>query len=339
MKPDKSLEFVSAPSTYNDAYKQAIQEARQWVLDWYDKRATRTNPATGKPFVSQEQLQQIHDRLAHVKVITGKDSYVQLMNLIVRGKIKDGELSFEEVKQTDSQEEEMSHEEQINLVQQYKQYSKKIGGFYIPDLGETVIAINDDTILRGNLQYDKTKFQQVCGNIKQIAVHELSHAATFDSELNDPMEAILTDGRELIDYWDNPDEVRSRLNEFRLNMGLTPDQFVTPEQVQQMRQESFNNDQRSKQQIDQLNKTKIKTYDQLPFDIKGYDPVLFKRYSDTDIQQMLNEVAQNRSLDELDAEHAQAAPDRVASHRFAMQTPSQNEATRTQSRQYHHRLG
>lgn len=33
MKPDKSLEFVSAPSTYNDAYKQAIQEARQWVLD------------------------------------------------------------------------------------------------------------------------------------------------------------------------------------------------------------------------------------------------------------------------------------------------------------------
>lgn len=126
MKPDKSLEFVSAPSTYNDAYKQAIQEARQWVLDWYDKRATRTNPATGKPFVSQEQLQQIHDRLAHVKVITGKDSYVQLMNLIVRGKIKDGELSFEEVKQADSEEEEMSHEEQINLVQQYKQTAKRL---------------------------------------------------------------------------------------------------------------------------------------------------------------------------------------------------------------------
>ena len=87
MKPSKPIEFISPKETYTPAVERAVNEARAWVLNWYNERAKLTNPATGKPFVSEEQLATIHERLANVKVITGGNFDTQLFNSVIRGKV------------------------------------------------------------------------------------------------------------------------------------------------------------------------------------------------------------------------------------------------------------
>lgn len=329
MKPSKPIEFISPKETYTHAVEQAVNEARAWVLNWYNERAKLTNPATGKPFVSEEQLATIHERLANVKVITGGNFDTQLFNSVIRGKVHIQNHTPESFREKLRQA-IPTHEEQIRLLQSDKANEVNRAGAYMYGFDESIICLDEKLIQHANLHCPEGDDYRLVGELKQAAIHELTHAATYEIGLDDDITLITDTMRDKHEYWDSTYEIRARLNELRYEHGMTPDQTLTPEQIQQLRQKSVNEDQRTIQKLDQYRQQGISDYDQIPQPIKAYDPSIFDRYTDTQVEQLINEVASTRPIDLLDDEHRGAHPDRMPERQIAYQPPTQKETIQQQ---------
>lgn len=338
MTPNHPVEFISPSETYNREMVQAVQEAREWVLNWYDERARQTNPAIGKPYVTPEQLQTIHDRLAHVKVITGDDPDFQLLNHTMRSKLHVAEHTPTSYKES-LKEWLTTHDEQVEELKAVRKEGQTQAGCYYPEFEETIISLNENRIRYSNMHSQTDSPYRLVGEIKQVAIHELTHAATYETGLYDDIQEITDRLPKHNTYWDSPVEIQARLNELRYEHGLTPDQNFTPEQVQQLHRESIFQDQRTHQKIDQSDPKGINSNGPHSFTVKAYDPDLFDRYTEADMQQLLNEVACTRPLEELDEEHRSAHPDRMSEHQLACQPQAKSSQHYTPGHGYHHRMG
>lgn len=81
---------------------------------------------------------------------------------------------------------------------------------------------------------------------QSVILHELSHAtqdkySIQTSKISDILQKYKDQNNQYHKYYDNPDEVYSRMNQFRYDNGLKPEDIITKEQIEQWKKSSIDN--------------------------------------------------------------------------------------------------
>lgn len=258
----------SQDSTLSAEQKAAIEDGANWVCDWYQQRKASGN-FTELP--EAPEFEEVMSRAQNVQVMVADDMYASLEQALERG-----ELHFRDEILLMCGSQEMALEA-LKKANQSKRESaiangQVLGGINVSRyVEEPVIVLNQ-------------KVMESLGpeEIKSVMVHETTHAA--GATTSEQMLAMIHGdlGSSFDAYADSPREMYARLMQLRQHFGLAPDKECSEEDVSRMREAC---EKRHNDFIKENGEDK---------EVPEYiDFMMFDRYSEQEIQLLLNYTADN----------------------------------------------
>ena len=302
---DKEQPKVTFPNSqaFTDNAKEAIQRGIAWLHNWYSERAKMIR-SNGEPFMSAETRDKIGERLSNIKIFGGDQVVENIQEGIANGELHPTPLGVESWKDDKYLEDLREHTKDVDHM-----------GATWQNIEEKPIYLNEEHIKANQkLGYtSKDKLIGVIGPIDELAVHEATHAADIDPQNSDRV-GYITDTDILSSYRNQPREIYARLNNLRYRLQVDPTKVFTVEEVAELRKKC-EQDMRYFEQ--KRNDPTVDIQQLVKEPGRLYDDMLFDRFSDEQICRLLNDVAQQRPIEQLDELHQQNQKPEVSPINYA----------------------
>lgn len=265
--------FVDESLNISDAQRQEVQEGLSSLKTWLTQRRQFAKNADG-----ELDYQYALDNLSQTKVFITEKGVDRLIDAVESGELH---LTDKFVQALGGKDKAMAHLHKLSAQQ-----------------GDNNIAFNtlgiikEPTVFLNLKNYEQNKGHIELRSISSLVTHEATHALGLkfsENMANVIVGKEVNDGVEYSKYRDSGKEVYARVMQFRHDMKLSPEQEFTLEDVTKMRQDCM-----EKRQNYQKVEGKAAP--------ENLDTMLFERYSDEQIQYLLNATSeilpqQDNSLD------------------------------------------
>lgn len=290
---EKEQPKVTFPNgqAFTDKAKEAIQGGIAWLHNWYSERAKMIRQ-NGEPFMSAEIRDKIAERLSNLKIFGGDQVVENIQEGIAKGELHPTPLGVDSWKDDKYLDNLRKHTKNIDHM-----------GATWQNIEEKPIYLNEEHIeANQKLGYtSKDKLIGVIGPIDELAVHEATHASDIDQQNTDRI-GYITDTDILSSYRNQPREIYARLNNLRYRLQVSPTKVFTVEEVAELRKKC----EKDMKYFEQKRNDPTVDIQQLVKEPgRLYDDMLFDRFSDEQICNLLNNVAQHRQSNQLDELHHQ----------------------------------
>lgn len=265
--------FVDESLNISDAQRQEVQEGLSSLKTWLTQRRQFAKNADGEP-----DYQQAIDNLSQTKVFITEKGVDRLIDAVESGKLH---LTDKFVQALGGKDKAMAHLHKLSAQQ-----------------GDNNIAFNtlgiikEPTVFLNLKNYEQNKGHIELRSISSLVTHEATHALGLkfsENMANVIVGKEVNDGVEYSKYRDSGKEVYARVMQLRHDLKLDPEHEFSLDDVTKMRQDCMEKRQ-NYQKVDGKAAP------------ENLDTMLFERYSDEQIQYLLNATSeilpqQDNSLD------------------------------------------
>lgn len=265
--------FVDETLDISDAQRQEVQEGLSSLKTWLTQRRQFSKNADGEP-----DYQHALDNLSQTKVFITEKGVDRLIDAVENGELH---LTDKFVQSLGGKDKAMAHLHKLSAQQ-----------------GDNNIAFNtlgiikEPTVFLNLKNYEQNKGHIELRSISSLVTHEATHALGL--KFSEKMANVIVgkevnEGVEYNKYRDSGKEVYARVMQLRHDLKLDPEHEFTLEDVSKMRQDCMEKRQ-NYQKVDGKAAP------------ENLDTMLFERYSDEQIQYLLNATSeilpqQDNSLD------------------------------------------
>lgn len=304
---DKETVKVSYPQegVFSEMVKESIQKGISWLHNWYQNRFEMTQP-NGDPLLSDEAKQQIRERLRDMRIYGGDQAVDDIQRGIANGELHPTPLGVESWKD----------DKYLENLRQHTQDVDHLAATW-SNLEEKPIYLNEQHILTNQPNGYRSKEGQligVVGPVDEFAVHEATHVTDLDPHTDDRV-GYITNTDILSSYRNQPREIYARLNNLRYRMQVDPTHVFTVEDVAALRKKC---EADMRYFVEKCKEPNVDFQKLVSEPGRLYDDMLFDRFTDEQICRLLNEVAQQRDIKQLDEFHQESKQlDPVGERHFA----------------------
>lgn len=270
---DENEIFVDEGLEISKTQRQEVQEGLSSLKNWLEKRRAASKNADGEP-----DYQQALDNLDNTKVFVTEKGADRLIEAVEKGELH---LTDKFVRAYGGTDKAMEHLHKLSAGQ-----------------GDNNIAFNtlgiikEPTVFLNLKNYEQNKGHIELRSISSLVTHEATHALGLkfsENMANVIVGKEVNDGVEYSKYRDSGKEVYARVMQLRHDLKLDPEHEFSLDDVTKMRQDCM-----EKRQNYQKVEGKAAP--------ENLDTMLFERYSDEQIQYLLNATSeilpqQDNSLD------------------------------------------
>lgn len=270
---DENEIFVDDGLEISDVQRKEVREGLASLKNWLEKRRAASKNADGEP-----DYQQALDNLDNTKVFITEKGVDRLIDAVESGELH---LTDKFVQALGGKDKAMAHLHKLSAQQ-----------------GDNNIAFNtlgiikEPTVFLNLKNYEQNKGHIELRSISSLVTHEATHALGLkfsENMANVIVGKEVNDGVEYSKYRDSGKEVYARVMQLRHDLKLDPEHEFSLDDVTKMRQDCMEKRQ---------NYLKVEGK-AAP---ENLDTMLFERYSDEQIQYLLNATSeilpqQDNSLD------------------------------------------
>jgi len=267
-----------------DAQKEEARDGVQWLKDWYQAKHDAGNFPDG-----EKAYQEAMKRLDNAQVIATDN----ISQSILKG-LEEGTLHFNEAALRSFGYPQVSKEEATKLcleklrpsLEKQEKNDNRMAASAHKFLEEPVVFLDVNRIKEneGDIR---------CASISSLVTHEFTHISQLSKSENIVKQNLFTlnDNVSEKKSYDAELEKYARIMQLRKDLGLKPNQTLTVEEVQKIRESC-------EQTRQQFENGELK---EVPHNI---DYHIFDRYKDEEIVKALNLTAENRSSERQDLSNA-----------------------------------
>ncbi len=304
--------IVAGKNEMTPTERAQVKKALNWLRNWYTERAKMTNKY-GVPLISEQELKAGLERLEKAEIYFGTQSLDKLEQNLADGRYavtKEGLKHFEE-----GVTEEEFHEA-FMIAMRGKDQDGLRGVSTHANMDPGIVYLDD----KQNRRPERMNFvddnhvpyglEKVKMDMGVLMAHEGTHALGLAKQEEKVENIVFSQYMGNIvapydQYLDEGTEIYARLNQFRYQHGIDPHKVFTLEEVSQMRLECISGMVDYLNKLDDAKQQQEKTGSALLPELPVGDALLFERYDDKVLMNLLNNTAQldrGKGLDELHRE-------------------------------------
>lgn len=260
---DENEIFVDDGLDISDAQRQEVQEGLSSLKTWLTRRREVSKNADGEP-----DYQQALDNLDKTKVFVTEKGVDRLIDAVENDELH---LTDKFVQALGGKDKAMAHLHKLSA-------EKGDNNIAFNTLG----IIKEPTVFLNLKNYEQNKGHLELRSISSLVTHEATHALGLkfsENMANVIVGKEVNDGVEYSKYRDSGKEVYARVMQLRHDLKLSPEQEFTLDDVTKMRQDCMEKRQ-NYQKVDGKAAP------------ENLDTMLFERYSDEQIQYLLNATSE-----------------------------------------------